>query len=122
MKTTDPLYVSKTIAPLMQQYRSASPEADLILSIIIYEMDHDAENQQRIVELLNTEIDWKKFINMALDNGILPSVCSVLDEFNLCNVPGNIVEYFHDCFDKNMQRNEVLIEELVYLNNLWISI
>ncbi|MBA4368488.1 MAG: hypothetical protein C0403_12725 [Desulfobacterium sp.] len=115
------IHALKSKTMLMWQYRSTSPEADLILSFIMYELDYDIEKQQHIVELLGTEIDWKKFINIALDNEILPSVYPILKEFNLGIIPDNIVEYFYKRFERNKQRNEVLSEELVNLNNLFSS-
>jgi hypothetical protein len=113
--------LNRNETPLVRQYQHTSPEADLMLSIIIFEMNSDVKERRHIVELLSTRIDWKKFITLAIDNEILPLVYPVLKELKSCTIPDNIFKYLHGCFENNIERNEVLCKELVNLNRLFSS-
>ena len=113
--------MNRNETPLVRQYRDTSPEADLMLSIMIFEINSDVKERRHIVELLSTRIDWKKFIALAIDNEILPLVYPILKELKSRAIPDNIFKYLRGRFENNKQRNEVLCEELVTFNRLFSS-
>ncbi len=102
----------------MNQFRCASPEANLLITISFAGED---EKCLQVTELINAGIDWEHFLNLAMFNEILPMVYPAIQGIANLAIPEKVLRFLQNRFERNLLRNEVLSEELVMLNELFAS-
>jgi len=105
--------------PLTNQFRRASPEADLLITIIF--PDKADIGHTKITGLVNTGIDWEYFLSLALFNEVLPGVFPVVEGIDNLAIPEKVFQFLQNRFERNVLRNKLLSKELVMLNELFLS-
>lgn len=104
---------------MARQFRDASPEADLLLSLL--RLRSESASPSHTGEILSREICWEKFVSLALRNRVLPTISHSLLSSCRDKIPPDIVAFIEDRFRRNIQRNQVLCRELIYLNKLFLA-
>ncbi len=103
--------------PLLERFREAGPEADLLLSIL--RMGYRPEEASRLDGILDKGVDWERFVTLALKNEVLPAVTKVLRKHCVDSIPRPVLDFIEDRFRRNVRRNAVLCRELLHLNRLF---
>ncbi len=99
---------------LAGEFREAGPEADLLLSMLC--LRYNPAGLSRIVDLLDKGICWKRFVTLALRNEVLPTISPILKDHCADALPSEMLAFVDDRFHRNVQRNAVLCQELLNLN------
>jgi hypothetical protein len=89
------------------------PEAELLLRSA--KVHRDLEKNDRIVALLQKEMDWVYLKEMALQHGLMPILYQCLKSYAPNSIPRSILTQFRDHALSSASRSLVMTEELLAL-------
>jgi hypothetical protein len=89
------------------------PEAELLLRSAT--VHRDPEKTDRIVALLQKEMEWVYLKEMALQHGLIPILYQCLKLYAPNSIPGSILAQFRDHALSSATRSLVMTEELLFL-------
>ena len=93
------------------------PEAELLLRSATALLD--PEETDRIVALLQKEMDWVYLKEMGLRHGLMPILYQCLKSYAPDSIPGSILTQFRDHSLSSASRSIVMTEELLSLLELF---
>jgi len=88
-------------------------EADLLLCCARMELSQATRN--RIMSLLQSELDWAYLINLASGHGLLPLLYRHLDALAPASIPQDIIIPLWAHYERNARRNRAMADELLFV-------